>query len=147
MEVTLAFIKKNGEHRELPSLRPTAILGRRQDCDLRIPLSGVSRQHCELVARKGKVIVKDLASSNGTFVNNHRISEQELKGGDVLKLGSIAFMVRIAGSSSEISPPQIHSSRADVKGADEYADIELDPLDDNAFDAFADDGDNQEPIS
>lgn len=49
----------------------------------------VSRQHAQLIVLDdGRVILKDLSSSNGTFVNGNRISEYELKAGDIVKCGN-----------------------------------------------------------
>jgi pSer/pThr/pTyr-binding forkhead associated (FHA) protein len=50
--------------------------------------SGVSRSHCELALADGELVVRDL-SSYGTFVNEKRISGQEvLRPADVIRIGS-----------------------------------------------------------
>src|SRR5262245_32418171 len=64
-------------------------LGRHDDCLIRIKSSQVSRRHCEILEVGGKLTVRDLGSSNGTFVNGKRISGQKtLKSGAELTLCS-----------------------------------------------------------
>ena len=71
---------------------------------MRIPDAGVSREHCELVIDEDSVTVRDLDSSNGTFVNATRVKEAELAPGDLLAIGSIVFAVRIDGFPKLIDP-------------------------------------------
>jgi predicted component of type VI protein secretion system len=73
-------------------------LGRHDDCVIRIKSSQVSRRHCELFDAGGKLTVRDLGSSNGTFVNGKRISGQEtLKAGDELTVGAVTLRVVTLG--------------------------------------------------
>ena len=68
----------------------TFIIGR--DASNHIVLNDklVSRQHAKLtVSDIGQVAIKDLGSSNGTFVNGNRITESILKTGDIVKCGSV----------------------------------------------------------
>jgi len=55
--------------------------------DLAIPVSGVSKQHCEITVSASSVHLRDLGSTNGTFVNGRWSSEAVLQDGDVLDLG------------------------------------------------------------
>lgn len=80
----------------------TEVVGRHTDCKIRIPDASVSRQHCELSSVDGKVMLRDLGSSNGTFVNKKRITQTELRAGDLLCVGKFVFVVRIDGKPSEI---------------------------------------------
>jgi pSer/pThr/pTyr-binding forkhead associated (FHA) protein len=69
-------------------------LGRHDDCLIRIKSSQVSRRHCELLEIGGKLVVRDLGSSNGTFVNGKRvIGQQPLKPGDELTVGAVTLRV------------------------------------------------------
>ena len=68
----------------------TFIIGR--DASNHIVLNDklVSRQHAKLtISDIGQVAIKDLGSSNGTFVNGNRITESVLKSGDIVKCGSV----------------------------------------------------------
>jgi pSer/pThr/pTyr-binding forkhead associated (FHA) protein len=73
------------------------LIGRKEGAGLRIPDAGVSREHCELVTDEDSVTVRDLNSSNGTYVNATRVKEAELAPGDLLAVGSNVFAVRIDG--------------------------------------------------
>jgi pSer/pThr/pTyr-binding forkhead associated (FHA) protein len=73
-------------------------LGRHDDCLIRIKSSQVSRRHCEVIDADGKLVVRDLGSSNGTFVNGKRvIGQQALKVGDELTVGSVTLRVATLG--------------------------------------------------
>lgn len=97
MKVNLIFLKKDGstEFFLLPSTVTT--IGRREDCDFCIPLSSVSRRHCEIDLDRGKVMIRDLKSRNGTLINGKQITESEVNAGDVLKIGPIEFIVQVNG--------------------------------------------------
>ena len=105
-QVVLVMFRPNGETRSFSINRDVTVIGRRQECDLRIPLSEVSRKHCRVVCENGAVRAEDLGSSNGTFHNGERVQEAELAPGDKLKIGPLTFVVQIDGvpDESEISP-------------------------------------------
>ncbi len=105
MKVVLVMFKGQ-ERREFPLAQEKTIIGRRQDCHLRIPTSDVSRQHCVLLLQGGGVVVKDQGSANGTFVNDKRIAQTELKAGDRLRIGPVSFIVQIDGQPAEIKAEQ-----------------------------------------
>jgi hypothetical protein len=80
-------------------------VGRQDDCQLRIKSSQVSRKHCELFEKKGLLLVKDLGSSNGTFVNGKRIQDQRvLEPGDELTIGGVKL--RVAKVGEPVPPPK-----------------------------------------
>jgi len=97
MEVNLVFIDKNGTTQSFKLRSAVTFIGRRQDCDMCIPLSVVSRRHCEIYTEFDKLLVRDLKSRNGIFVNDESIDEATLKAGDVLKIGPLKFVVQING--------------------------------------------------
>jgi len=97
MEVNLVMFKPNGSRKNFPLLGSSTVVGRAEDCGLRIPLLSVSRRHCEIAVMGGKLTVKDLASSNGTYVNNQRVNEAELSPGDRLVIGPVVFTIQIDG--------------------------------------------------
>jgi len=53
----------------------------------------VSRVHCEIEIRGKRVLLTDLDSASGTFVNNQRVSECDLKVGDVIRIGNTQLRV------------------------------------------------------
>lgn len=70
-----------------------AILGRSQGCDIVLPGTHVSRQHAELYFQSGRLHVKDLGSSNGTYVNRRKVQEGVVNPGDELRFDTLVFQV------------------------------------------------------
>ena len=115
MQVVLVMFRSDGERRSFSLPRTITVIGRREDCDLRIPLSDVSRKHCRFIADGDVLRLEDLGSSNGTFVNGKRIQEAEINAGDTVHVGPVAFVVQINGvpSDEQIRPrPSKHAAAA-----------------------------------
>ena len=64
-------------------------IGRVEDNTFQIAEPSVSSHHCEVMMRGSDVVVRDLDSTNGTFIGGEKITEKVLKPGDVLRLGQI----------------------------------------------------------
>jgi predicted component of type VI protein secretion system len=77
-------------------------IGRVEDNTFQIAESSVSSHHCEILLRGAEVLVKDLNSTNGTFINGEKISEGVLKPGEVLRLGQIEIRL---DSGTAPAPP------------------------------------------
>lgn len=97
MEVLLVMFRDGGQHRPFPVGEGTTVIGRREDCDLRIAVNDVSRKHCQLTLEDDQLSVADLGSSNGTFVNGQKVQKQVLSAGDTLQVGPVSFVVQIDG--------------------------------------------------
>ena len=67
----------------------TTTVGRVSDNAFEIPEASVSSHHAEFVLRGTEVLVRDLNSTNGTFINGERVTEATLKPGQILRLGTI----------------------------------------------------------
>jgi pSer/pThr/pTyr-binding forkhead associated (FHA) protein len=81
-----------------------AIIGRQKGCQIRIPSSTVSRQHCLLRFRDGYLTAEDLDSVNGTFLNGERITGREVvRPGDRLKIGPLVFVAKYQLTPDAIS--------------------------------------------
>jgi DNA-binding NtrC family response regulator len=77
------------------------LLGRDDDCDARLPGSETSRRHAEIRREGPLLVIRDLESRNGTFVNGQRITTAPLTAGDLIRLGEwIAAIVPIASTST-----------------------------------------------
>lgn len=73
----------------------------RKEVDIRLNDLDVSRKHAAVEIVNGrKAFVRDLASTNGTFVNGKKVSYQELRKGDLLQIGQTIFEVEILGDGS-----------------------------------------------
>ncbi len=82
----------------LPPLPPlqlrmgeTVLLGRSRACDLSLRSPDASRRHAEIVPVASGWLVRDLDSTNGTFVNGERVTERPLRPGDRIEIGSDAI--------------------------------------------------------
>lgn len=70
------------------------IIGRDPACDFPINEFVISRKHAKISKRWGGIVIRDLESKNGTFINNRRVVEEFLHDGDRVALGTIVFMFR-----------------------------------------------------
>jgi pSer/pThr/pTyr-binding forkhead associated (FHA) protein len=113
MNANLVLLKKNGTHKAFPLTGNVTVIGRRDDCDLRIPLPTVSRRHCVLNLNKDSMELRDLGSHCGTFVNDKRVDDQTtVKAGDYLRIGPLTFVCQIDGKPEKIVPPKKAAPRA-----------------------------------
>jgi len=127
MDVKLVMFKRDGRRKDFPVQGEVTVIGRGENCDLRVPILSVSRQHCELHLSGDQFKVKDLASSNGTYVNNTRVNEVELQPGDRIAVGPIVFTVQVDGKPEEISPVKTKAQQmaeAGQGGAEELVELE-----------------------
>jgi predicted component of type VI protein secretion system len=106
MNVVLVTFKPDGSRVKVPLTSPTVTLGRGDECAVRIPTAKVSRKHCELALADDGLRVRDLGSSNGTFVNGDRVTEVSLSAGDVLRVGRVCFTIQIDGQPAEFNANQ-----------------------------------------
>ncbi len=64
-------------------------IGRAEDNSFQVPEPSVSSHHCELLVSGGQILVRDLNSTNGTYINDEQVTEAVLKPGQILRLGRI----------------------------------------------------------
>jgi pSer/pThr/pTyr-binding forkhead associated (FHA) protein len=103
MDIRLKVEKGSSSPREIRLRSEETIIGRRGGCDLRIPSAAVSRRHCRLYVHDDSLVVEDLDSANGTFVNGARVKDtQIINSGDRLEVGPITFRVKIAAAVPEV---------------------------------------------
>ncbi len=107
MNASLMLLKKNGAYKAFPLPNDVTVIGRRHDCDLRVPLPTVSRRHCQLSLNDGEVELRDLDSTGGTFVNEKRVDgEMSVKAGDYIRIGPLTFVCQVNGKPEKITPPK-----------------------------------------
>lgn len=136
MQASLVMFKANGERKDFPLTKSVAIVGRKNTCDLRIPLGAVSRQHFQIEQDGGALKLKDLGSSNGTYHNGERVLEAELEAGDKVQVGPVTFIVEIDGMPKDIEPVKtVLPEQSDVQSA---AEVEARALSESADEAVPD---------
>ncbi|HUI08535.1 MAG TPA: DUF4388 domain-containing protein [Verrucomicrobiae bacterium] len=89
LQYVLSFVAGKDQGREFP-LPPdlNIVIGRVSDVDLLLLDEKVSRKHARIFTHDGKIVIEDLASKNGTFVNGARIRNAELKESDEIVIGT-----------------------------------------------------------
>lgn len=94
-QVKLGGVKEQKEEAQPSLAHPVSRMiriGRLQECDLSIPSPLVSRNHADLLYENGKLLLQDLNSTNGTFVNGRRVfAPVVLKPGDKVEIAAFGF--------------------------------------------------------
>lgn len=82
----------SGQSKRYP-VAGTMILGRSADTDISINYDRLSRRHAELTEADGVLHIKDLGSSNGTFLNGKAVTEHRVMPGDIVSFDKLKFKV------------------------------------------------------
>ena len=161
MDVKLVIFLPDGKRKSISITRAVTTVGRGEDCEFRIPLISVSRHHCELKIENNLLTVRDLGSSNGTYVNNERIDGVVvIKPGDKLAIGPVLFTVQIDGKPQQITPAKTRWQKLtesslkgekaipsfqsqDQQGSDREGTNNLSALEDMVADALQDEEEGQ----
>ena len=99
IQVQLIVVQGKPEGKTIPLVGPVFRVGRNETCHLRPQSEQVSREHAEIAIGEASVMVRDLGSRNGTFVNGKPITEPHaLKNGELLQIGHLTFAVSIVGA-------------------------------------------------
>ena len=107
MQVRLKVLQgsKTGKEIKLPT--PQCLVGRSDECHLRPQTDAISRRHCLIMTTENEVVVRDLKSRNGTFVNGEKVAgEAVLLSGDQLRIGPLSFEVVI--ETAKAKRPKVH---------------------------------------
>lgn len=75
--------------------RDLTVVGRKEDCDLRLDHKSISKFHCVIVKMENTLVIRDLGSTNGTMVNGKKIRRATLKNNDCLNFANLPFRVQI----------------------------------------------------
>lgn len=161
MEAKLIVVRGKANKGEVALSLPSTI-GRSRDCDLTVAHPMVSRNHCEIFESDGKLMVRDLGSLNGTFVDGERVTEAEIPPKAEITVGPLTFRAEYQAPGAEDELPMFEDA-ADVAEVDFQDTAEVDesedetapvekpkkvaaPSDDDLdFDAFADEIEEAEP--
>ena len=102
-------------------VKDMTVVGRKQDCDVRLEHKSVSKFHCVIVKTDGLLLLRDLGSTNGTRVNGLRVRRAALLPNDQLFIAHFQFRVHL-GPDLPLPPPPVseHTQQLD---ADDVADL------------------------
>ena len=119
--VVLNAGKASGQAIPIPT--PQFVIGRDPKCNLRPASAMISKEHCALLVKDGKVFLRDFDSTNGTFVNDKPVKGSvALANNDILKVGPLTFKVVIEGAPAVSKPtPPPKPKTATAENDDEAA--------------------------
>ena len=106
MKVRLVSVGGDVKASEIALQLPT-LVGRGREATLTLPHPLVSRRHCELYERDGKLWVRDLGSLNGTYVGSQQVKDAEVPPGELLTVATLNFRVvygEVASNDQRESP-------------------------------------------
>jgi pSer/pThr/pTyr-binding forkhead associated (FHA) protein len=90
------------------------LVGRKEDCDIRLEHKSVSKLHCVIVKTDGLLLLRDLGSTNGTRVNGQRVRRAALLPNDQLHIASLRFKVQFS-ADEELPHPDEYTQQMDAK--------------------------------
>lgn len=105
MNKLTVFAGPDKGHSYRPDEAFSLLFGRSRHADCQLKDLSVSRVHCEVELKGGRVIITDLDSNSGTFVNGKKISDAVLKEGDVVKIGDTQMLLEGATASDTATLP------------------------------------------
>ena len=80
-------------------------IGRVEDNTFQIAEPSVSSHHCEVELKGNEVLVRDLNSTNGTFINGEKVTEKVIKPGQILRLGQIEMRLETDAPAAPTKRP------------------------------------------
>jgi pSer/pThr/pTyr-binding forkhead associated (FHA) protein len=95
-------VPENGDP-PIPVVRDVTVIGRHESCDVVIDSAGLSKRHCVVVKTDGLLVIRDLATTNGTKVKGQRVRWAALLPEDRISLGG--YKLRIYLGSDEMPSP------------------------------------------
>jgi pSer/pThr/pTyr-binding forkhead associated (FHA) protein len=106
------FLKNLGSNEDIVLNKPHFVIGRGAECDIRVKMTDLSRQHAKLTVSKNSLTVEDMGSTNGTLVNNKKVSvPTKLNHGDIISIGRASFSVNSPSSSGDSTIIAEHLSK------------------------------------
>jgi len=108
-QITLTVLAGPEQGQVFKIARPTTTLGRSNACEIILSDPLVSRQHCQVLLGMGGVSLRDLGSTNGTFLNGARVTENPLRNQDVLSMGGtrMRFAVELGKPEGDSRAPRL----------------------------------------
>ena len=112
MQVSLKVVGGKNDGRLIAINVPEFVIGRGETAHLRPQSDLVSRAHCSVLVADGKVVLRDLGSRNGTFLNDERLEgEQQVTIGDLFRVGRLQFEFQIDHAVAGSKKPKVEGVR------------------------------------
>jgi pSer/pThr/pTyr-binding forkhead associated (FHA) protein len=90
---------------DIPVDGGVVLVGRHPECDVRLDSLRVSRRHCLLTTERGAVVVRDLGSTNGTWINGRRVRDGRIRPGDQVSIAHVRYLLEGTRSLSVAEGP------------------------------------------
>lgn len=127
-ELIIKTGKQRGKTIQLPASE--IVIGRDEDCRIRLEANGVSRRHCFMKNSPNGWLIEDLGSRSGTFLNGARLDKKLLlKSGDMIAIGPVEFQFveketspESSGGRSQSDVTDKNSAQTEMTTEDEVAD-------------------------
>jgi predicted component of type VI protein secretion system len=102
-------------------VKDLVVVGRKEDCDVRLDHKSVSKMHCVIVKTDGLLLLRDLGSTNGTRVNGTRVRRAALLPNDHISIANYKFRIYLGPDAPvPAAHPHEHTQHID---ANEVADL------------------------
>ncbi len=105
------------------ALSGSMVIGRQADSDIPVPAEEISRHHARLQVTADGVLVEDMNSANGTFINDKRVQSGVLRPGEELRLDTVRFMLVAPGmdarqqaTAARVEPAKAQAPEAQAAG-------------------------------
>jgi pSer/pThr/pTyr-binding forkhead associated (FHA) protein len=92
------------------------VVGRKDDCDVKLDHKSVSKQHCVIVRSDGLLVLRDLGSTNGTRVNGTRVRRAALLPNDQLTIAHFKFRVFMGPDEPDDASARPHDQTQALDG-------------------------------
>ena len=129
MQVQLRVANGAQEGKVIQVKHDKFLIGRSDDCHLRPKSESISRRHCAIVHKQGKILLLDLKSRNGTELNGKKLDPSRakvLKNDDHLKIGKLEFTVVMEAGVTSVK-------KSEVKDVKEAAERSASSVNDSRF--------------
>ena len=116
MQMQLRVVTGGHEGKLISVNHDKFLIGRSDECHIRPKSESISRRHCAFVRKEGRILLIDLKSRNGTYVNDQKLDPSKakiLKNGDHIKVGKLEFIAVIEAGVSNVKKSEVK----DVKDA------------------------------
>jgi pSer/pThr/pTyr-binding forkhead associated (FHA) protein len=111
-KLVLLSVGMTGRTHELKAEKTT--IGRLEDNTFQIAEPSVSSHHCEVILKGNQILVRDLNSTNGTYLSGEKVTEATVKPGQILRLGQVEM--RLETDTPPASPKKLDQTMVMQRG-------------------------------
>ena len=98
--ITVKVVYPEGREEDYSFDKSSVMIGRSSGNDIALDISGLSRYHARIGVEEGELVVEDLGSKNGTFVNGEKVEQRRFQTSDIVSIGPVTFKVKFIPSES-----------------------------------------------